>query len=462
MPGQKPERTVSLYVSGEAVTSRRLPPDFLIGCATAAHQVEGGIDNDWSVFERKVPSPIAGGGRATRAIDHFTRYREDLAQLAAAGQNAHRFSVEWARVEPSPGVFDPAALDHYRDVVTVCREAGMEPIVTLQHFTLPRWLAERGGVLAPDAPALFARYAAVCAGVVGPRVRWWVTVNEPAVLAVQGYLDGQWPPGERSLAGMLRAFGALLRMHAAAAAALHRTATRSGREALVSVAHHERRQRPRRERHVLDRVAASFPDFLFNRWFLRSCLTGRMLPPVGLGERVPSLAGSLDYLGVNYYTEDVISFDPGLPRMLFARRDNDPDLPHTSFDWAINPAGLRRALLTLWRETHLPLLITENGVADERDELRAAYVVDHLNAVLDAVDAGADVRGYLHWTAWDNFEWAEGYTKRFGLWSVDPDTMERHPKPSSALYEEICRSGMVPATAPEWLVASTIEHAGAR
>lgn len=444
------------------MTSRRLPPDFLIGCATAAHQVEGGIDNDWSLFERQVPSPIAGEGRSTRAIEHYDRYRVDLAQLAAAGQNAHRFSIEWARVEPTPGVFDRDALDHYRDVVRVCREVGLEPVVTLQHFTLPRWLAERGGILAPDASVLFARYAALCADVVGAEVRWWLTINEPAVLAVQGYLDGQWPPAQRSLIQMLRAFGALLRMHAAGAHALHQTAIRRGRDALVSVAHHERRQRPRRQSNPLDQFAAAFPDFLFNRWFLRSCLTGRMLPPVGLGEHVPGLAGSLNYLGVNYYTEDVISFDLRLAGMLFAHRDNDPTLPHTSFDWAINPAGLHRALLSLWQETRLPLLVTENGVADEHDELRAAYVVDHLNAVLDAADAGADVRGYLHWTAWDNFEWAEGYTKKFGLWSVDRETMARHPKPSSALYEEICRSRQVPARAPDWLMASTIEHAGAR
>ncbi|MBV8528296.1 MAG: glycoside hydrolase family 1 protein [Candidatus Dormibacteraeota bacterium] len=444
------------------MTSRRLPPDFLIGCATAAHQVEGGIDNDWSAFERQVPSPIAAGGRTTRAIDHHSRYREDLAQLAAAAQNAHRFSIEWARVEPSPGVFDRAALDHYGDVVRVCRDVGLEPVVTLQHFTLPRWLAERGGIRAPDAPALFARYAALCADVIGAQVRWWVTINEPAVLAVQGYLDGQWPPAQQSLTQMFQAFGGLLRMHAAGALAVHRTATQRGGEALVSVAHHERRQRPLRDSNLLDRAAAAFPDFLFNRWFLRSCLSGRMLPPVGLGERVAGLDGSLDYLGVNYYTEDVISFDPALPGMLFAHRDNDPALPHSSFEWAINPAGLRRALLALWHETRLPLLITENGVADEHDELRAAYVVDHLNAVLDAVDAGADVRGYLHWTAWDNFEWAEGYTKKFGFWSVDRETMARHPKPSSALYEEICRSGVVPARAPDWLTASTIERAGAR
>ena len=123
------------------MSSRALPAGFLIGCATAAHQVEGGIDNDWSEFERQVPSPIAGGGRSTRAIDHYVRYRDDLTQLAAAGQNAHRLSIEWARVEPSPGVFDPAALAHYRDVVRHCGELDLEPVLTLHHFTLPRWLA---------------------------------------------------------------------------------------------------------------------------------------------------------------------------------------------------------------------------------------------------------------------------------------------------------------------------------
>ena len=444
------------------MTPRPLPPGFLLGCATAAHQVEGGIDNDWSAWERQRPSPIADGSDATRAIEHYSRYREDLAMLAAAGQNAHRFSIEWARVEPSPGVFDRAALDHYADVVRVCRQLGLEPVVTLHHFTLPRWLADRGGVLAADAPVLFARYAAACATAFGADVRWWVTINEPAVLASQGYVLGVWPPNQQSIGGLFAALGALVRMHAAAATALHATASRRGAAALVSVAHHERRQRPRRPRAVLDRAVAAMPDYVFNRWFLHACRSGRLLPPVGAGEVVAGLAGSLDYLGVNYYTEDVVAFDPKEAGLLFARRSDDPELPHSSFGWAINPAGLRRALLSLSRETSLPLLVTENGVADEHDELRPAYIVDHLNAVLDAVDGGADVRGFLHWTAWDNFEWAEGYTKKFGLWSVDRTTMRRIPKPSAALYEEICRTRVVPPAAPAWFGTGTIDAAGAR
>ena len=429
------------------MTQRPLPAQFLIGCATAAHQVEGGIDNDWSEWERRLPSPIVDGGDTSRAIEHYTRFREDIADLAAAGHNAYRFSIEWARVEPRPGVFDAVAFAHYADVVRTCRDHGLEPVVTLHHFTLPRWLAERGGVRAADAPMLFARYAAACAWRLGRAVTWWLTLNEPSVLVVQGFLNGVWPPQQRSLGAAFDAARGLLRMHAAGARALHDVASRRGDDVRVSFAHHERRLRAKRLASPLDRAAAVLPNYVFNRWFLRSCITGRVLPPIGRGQRVPGLYGSLDYLGVNYYSEDVVRFDPAAARTFFATVEADADLRLTSFGWAINPPGFRRALTTLWNLTALPLLVTENGVADEQDELRPAYIVDHLNALLDAVDDGADVRGYLHWTAWDNFEWSEGYTKRFGLWDVDRGTMARRAKPSAALYREICTRRSVPARA---------------
>ena len=425
------------------MAARRFPSDFLLGCATAAHQVEGGIENDWARFERTRPSPIADGSDASVAIDHYRRYRQDLEQLAAGHQGAHRFSVEWARVEPEAGCFDGAALEHYRDVAQTCRRLGMDPVVTLQHFTLPTWLADHGGLLHPQAPQLFARYAAACTEALGDGVVWWLTVNEPTVLALQGYLFGLWPPAQRSISRAFAALRGLLRMHAAGARAVHDVARRHGWDARVSVAHHERRLRPRAGASLLDRAAAVLPEFIFNRWFLHACVTGRALPPVGDGRRVPGLRGSLDFLGVNYYSEETVSFDGRTPLTLFAHLAPDPELPRTSFGWAIHPEGLRSALIDLWQETRLPLIVTENGVADEHDELRPRYLVDHLNAVLDAIDDGADVRGYLHWTAWDNFEWAEGYTKRFGLYSVDRDTLGRAPKPSAAVFAEICRTRRV-------------------
>jgi beta-glucosidase len=430
------------------VTPRRLPEGFLLGCATAAHQVEGGIDNDWSRWVCDHPEAISGGGDAVIAIDQYHRYREDLEQLGSMHHSAHRFSVEWARIEPEPGRFDREALEHYADVVRTCRGNGMEPVVTLQHFTLPVWLAESGGFAGAEAPMRFARFASACVEAFGDMVTWWVTVNEPTVVAVLGHLEGQWPPGERSLRRTLAALRGLLRMHAAAARAIMKVSSDHGRRAEVSIAHHERRLVPRDPSSSLDRAVAKLPDFLFNRWFLRSCAAGRMLAPVGHGEVVPGLAGSLTYLGLNHYTSEAVSLDLGAPGMLFARHEAVPGLPLSSAGWAIDAGALRRALTDLSAEFALPILITENGVADDNDELRPAYLRDHLDAVADAIDAGVDVRGYLYWTAWDNFEWAEGYTKRFGLISVDRATQQRIAKPSAAMFAETCRTREVPEATP--------------
>jgi beta-glucosidase len=429
------------------VTPRRLPEGFLLGCATAAHQVEGGIDNDWSRWVADHPEAINGGGDAVIAIDQYRRYREDLEQLGAMHHNAHRFSVEWARVEPEPGRFDLDALAHYADVVRTCRRRGMEPVVTLHHFTLPVWLADSGGFAAPEAPIRFARYAAACVEALGDMVTWWVTVNEPTVVAVLGHLEGQWPPGERSLRHTIAAMRGLLRMHAAAAQAITAVSRHQGRVAHVSIAHHERRLVPRDASSAVDRAIAKVPDYLFNRWFLRCCVAGRVLAPVGHGEVVPGLAGSLTYLGLNHYTSEAVSLDLGAPGMLFTRHEAVPGLPLSSAGWAIDAGALRRALIDLSSEFGLPILVTENGVADDHDELRPAFLRDHLNAVVDAIDAGVDVRGYLYWTGWDNFEWAEGYTKRFGLFSVDRETQERIAKPSAAMFAEICRTRDVPESA---------------
>jgi len=420
------------------------PKGFLFGCATAAHQVEGGNRNDWWRWER-TPGHIKDGSTADVACGHWERYREDLRELAAYGQNAHRFSVEWSRVEPREGEFDSQALEHYADVVRACRENGMEPLVTLHHFTFPLWLADAGGARAPQAPARFARFAARCAEAFGAEVRWWITVNEPVVLATIGHLRGEWPPGERSLLHSFAALRGLTRMHAAATSALRTVAARNGWEARVSVAHHVRGLLPANPRSRLDRAAAALPDHVFNRWFLRACRSGRLLPPVGAGQRVAGLRGSLDWLGLNYYCDDVLAFDARRPGELFARQGPAPDLPLSSFGWAIEPDGLRRALHMVSRETGgLPIVITENGVADQRDELRPRYLVEHLAAVHRAIAEGVDVRGYTHWTAWDNFEWAEGCSQRFGLFAVDPVTLERCPKPSAAVYAEICRAGGIP------------------
>jgi beta-glucosidase len=417
------------------------PKDFLFGCATAAHQVEGGNNNDWTNWE---PEHILDRSVSGTAIDHYNRYPEDLKSLASLGQNAHRFSVEWSRVEPTEGEFDPDALRHYVDVVKTCRDLKLEPILTLQHFTLPKWLAKKGGVLSRDAPKLFARYAAVCAEALGPHVTWWVTINEPNIYGVMAYLRGEFPPGEHDIRATLRAMAALLRMHAAGALAIRAISARHERRAAISFAHHERPLRAPEDGTVLDRLSAKLPNFLFNRWFLKSAVTGRMLPPIGHGQRIYGLETSLDWLGVNFYSEEQVRFDSDNAAELFAKVGADPNKPQSSFGWAIDSSAFQRALLDLWKHFHLPIVITENGVSDENDELRPQFLVDYLAAVHGAIESGADIRGYLHWTAWDNFEWARGYSQKFGLFSVDHQTMSRKAKPSAAIYETICRQGLIP------------------
>jgi beta-glucosidase len=423
----------------------RFPDGFLWGCATAAHQVEGGLDNDWMEFESR-PGAVKDGGSARVACDHYSRFREDLALLADLGQNAHRFSIEWSRVEPREGVFDPDGLQHYDDVLDECARLGLEPLPTLLHFSLPRWLAARGGVCATDAPARFARFAALCATRYGDRVRRWCTVNEPMVQATLGYLHGEWPPGARSLPGAFAAVRGLLRMHGAAATAVREASARAGRQASIGVAHHWRGMRPARPWSLADTTAGALPDFVFNRWWLQACADGYMRPPIGsAASRVPGVAGSLDWVGLNYYCDELVRFDWGHPRELFGRRYADPTLPRSTFGWAIDPDGLRRALHAVATLTRLPVVVTENGVADVDDELRPRFLVEHLAAVHRAIAEGVDVLGYMHWTSMDNFEWAEGYSQRFGLIAVDRETLERTPKPSAAVYQRICRANAIPA-----------------
>ena len=196
---------------------------------------------------------------------------------------------------------------------------------------------------------------------------------------------------------------------------------------------------------MADLAVASVPDFIFNRWWLRACVDGRMRPPVGAGQLVPAAAGSLDWIGLNYYCDDLIRFDWRRPHELFARQYPDPTLPRSTFGWAIEPDGLRRALHLVASLVDVPVVITENGVADTSDELRPRFLADHLSAVHRAIAEGVDVRGYMHWTSMDNFEWAEGYAQRFGLFAVDRDTLERTPKPSAAVYARVCRGNAVPS-----------------
>jgi beta-glucosidase len=443
-------RQTEQHVGGGALLP--FPPDFRFGVATAAHQVEGDNDNsDWWDFEQ-LPGRVIDGSRSGRACEHLRRFRDDLALVRDLHNDAYRFSVEWARVEPEPGRFDPAALAHYREVVEACRSLGLEPLVTLYHFTLPRWFAARGGWLAPGAVADFRRYARAVAGALGPLVRLWVTVNEPMVYLYQGYLRGVWPPARRSLPEAVRAGRALARAHVEAYRVLHESPGYRGEAPQVGLAQHLRVFDPARRGHRPDALAAAAQEAVFNWGFLDSLDRGRFYPPLGAGDAVPGWRPSLDYVGVNYYTRDRIRFAPARPGALFGLPERPAGAWLNDLGWEVHPAGLGRLLRETYRRYGRPLWVTENGIADATDAGRPAFIAAHLAEVARVLAEGVPVRGYCHWSLYDNFEWAEGFAARFGLYAVDFRTQRRALRQGGRVYAGIVRTRAVqagPTDSPE-------------
>jgi beta-glucosidase len=355
--------------------------------------------------------------------------------LRGMAHNAHRLSIEWSRIEPSPGQIDPGAVSHYRDVLECLRGFGITPFVTLHHFTSPLWLSQRGGFEDSTSVEAFRNYARLCANEYGDLVDMWTTFNEPNVYMYWGYLQGIWPPQKKDIRAAARASQNMLRAHAAAYAEIK--SAPHGTAAQVGIAQNLRVFTPWRAWLPLDRLAAAVPDRGFNRWFLRGCTDGSAGFPLGLRGRVPEAAGTLDYIGVNYYGRDMIAYSALHASNLFTRAFPKPGTERSEFDWEIYPEGLYAVLMDTWRRYGKPMYITENGIADRSDGKRPRFIVSHLAEAGRTVQDGADLRGYMHWSSMDNFEWAEGYKMRFGLIEVDFATQARTPRPSAALYSRI-------------------------
>jgi beta-glucosidase len=391
----------------------QFPTDFLWGAATAAHQVEGGnVNSDWWRFEHD-PSTAARESSGD-GIDHYHRYADDFELLASLGHNAHRLSVEWARIEPAPGEFSAAAMAHYRRMLGALRANGVTSFVTLHHFTLPAWFADRGGWLAPDALDLFERYCVRTTAALGDLVDFVCTINEPQMVALHGYLEGYHPPGLTNAILWKRVGRTLLAAH-------HRAveATRAHSDASPGLV-------------VQLPLLAPARDDPATIEFCRQ-LTAEIID-LHLDGLSPTSGG--DWLGVQYYRKNWV--DPSSPT-LFA----PPPAGHpvTQMGWAVHPDGLRQMLHRAAR-TGLPLYVTENGIATEDDGERVDYLEAHLGAVLAAMEEGVDVRGYIHWSAFDNFEWAEGYRPKFGMIAIDrADGFRRHPRPSAEAFARVARSG---------------------
>jgi beta-glucosidase len=415
---------------------------FLYGAATAAYQIEGAWDLDgkrpsiWDAFVR-VSGAVENGDTGDVACDHYHRFRDDVALMAELGLDAYRFSVSWPRVLPDgTGSVNAAGIAFYDRLVDALLEARIRPFVTLYHWDLPQALQERGGWDASDVVAAFAEYAALLGERLGDRVHDWITVNEPEVAAFAGHYHGVHAPGRRDFALALRAADAMVRAHASARAALPSAAS-------VGIALNLSPCEG-------DEQATRLADGYLNRWFLDPVF-GRGYPQDMLewyGEAAPALElppiPRPDFVGVNYYYRRIVR---DAPAPLGWRQVAPPDAELSEMGWEVYPDGLCEILLRVARDyTPRSIYVTENGIALPRgldDGRRVAYLESHLAAVDRARALGAPVDGYFVWSLLDNFEWAYGRSKRFGIIEVDFETQQRTIRRSGRRYAELIRSAAV-------------------
>jgi len=417
-----------------AETTVHFPRGFLWGAATAAHQMEGNnTNNQWWKWEQEGHTKHKSG----LACDWWGgRWKEDMDRAAETGQNAHRFSVEWSRIQPAPDRWDEDALDRYRAMARGMLERGLMPLITLHHFTDPLWLYEQCGWETADVVPLFEKYVRKVVEALKEYTNYWVTINEPNIYALSGYVTGDFPACHKGLGMSVKVLANMLKGHAAAYRAIHQIQP----EARVGYALHYRPMVPANAWSPLDRLMRNIQYEGVNMSFPSALSSGVMKSPLG-SVRIPEVKGLQDFLGINYYSVDTVRFDLGSAKELFGKRyyPADSDLSSTKFI-ANLPQGLFDSLK--WANTtypNLPLLVTENGVEDAEDKLRPRYLAQHVHAMWRAVNFNWPVKGYFHWSLVDNFEWERGWTQRFGLWGLDVETQARIRRPSVDLYAAICK-----------------------
>lgn len=406
----------------------KFPKGFLWGAATSSHQVEGGNKNNWSEWEEKNAERLAKEAKdkwqkwqqekfpemfdpqnyiSGRACDHYNRYEEDFDLAKSGGHNAHRFSIEWSRIEPEEGKFDEREIEHYRKVILALRERGMEPFVTLWHWTDPIWITKMGGWENKKTIDYFLRYVEKMVSEYKDLVKFWIVVNEPNVGIGFGYLTGAQPPAKKNLISFLKAYFNLLSAYKKAYKIIHEI----DNIARVGFAHSYYIYEAELWKPI-NKITVSILTF-FSNYFARK------------------IRGYEDFIGCNYYT-----------RMVFSRKKRSiSDENLTDLNWEMYPEGIYNILSSL-KKYNLPVYITENGLADAEDSRREKFIRDHLRQVYKAIEGGVDVRGYIHWSLLDNYEFPEvrGFWPRFGLIEIDYKTLERKPRKSFYEYAKICKN----------------------
>jgi len=427
------------------------PKGFLWGSATASHQVEGSnTNNNWSAWEEQA-GRIRLGHMAGLACDWWGgRWKEDFDRAAETGQNAHRLSIEWSRVQPRQDVWDESAIDYYRQMLRGLDQRGLTPMVTLHHFTDPLWLTEMGGWENDETPALFEKFVAKIVDALKEFCRTWITINEPNVYTVMGYLFSAFPPGKNDLKSCFLVLKNLIRGHAAAYRAIHALQ----HDASVGIAHNYQSIQPAHPWLPWDHWLARFVHTNFNASFPLALATGKFkfaFQSISL----PEARHTQDFFGLNYYTRQMAAVNLLRKKDLFIHLGHPKDAEISDTGHIANvPQGFYEAM-KFAKGFGIPIYITENGVEDADDNLRPRYLIQHVHQMWRAVNFNWPIKGYFHWSLVDNFEWERGWTQRFGLWGLDLETQARIRRTSVDVYEAICRENGIDSTMV-WKYAPTI------
>jgi len=434
-----------------AIKRSNFPEDFIFGTATAAYQIEGAVNEDgrepsiWDVFSH-TPGKVKNMENGDIACDHYHRYIEDIEIMKEIGLDAYRFSISWSRVLSKGKIKNEKGLDFYNRLVDELLKNNITPFITLYHWDLPYYLYEKGGWLNPDIALYFQDYAALIFETLGDRVKNWITLNEPWCSSFLGYFMGTHAPGHKNINEAFIAAHNLLKAHGHAVK-VFREIVKDGKIGITNVVS---KIEPAQENEEDFQVAILVDEFV-NGWFHDPVVFGKypenakgLLKQLGL--KIPEddmdiISQPIDFFGVNYYSRQLIKYDPYNPLMY---KHVEGELPKTEMGWEIYPKGLYDMLKKLHQRYGLPLYITENGMAGPdklinnivNDHYRIDYLEKHFQQALLAIKNGVNLKGYFIWTLMDNFEWAEGYSKRFGIVYVDYKTQKRYLKKSALWLKE--------------------------
>lgn len=400
----------------------KFPDKFIWGASSSAHQHDGGTINDWARWEDKGEGRVDEDAVSGKTADHWNKFAADFAYLTEMNLNAYRFSISWARVEPTEGFYDKTSLEHYDKMFAELAKRKITPIVTLHHFGNPIWVADQGGWKNSKTVRDFERFAMMIVSRYGKNIRFWVTINEPTIESSLSYMYGIWPPGEKNVISTFRVINNLLRAHNDLYRSIHSYYLVKGWEQpQVGFAHH-----------MFDMVPAT-PN-LTNRFITRLYLLFTN------DYCLIRTKDNLDFIGVNYYFHKELRFKIGGSGGIFDEKGTGGKT--SDLGWEIYPKGIYNLCKNL-SKYKLPIYITENGLADHNDTRRASFIVAHLTELQRAISEGVDVRGYIHWSLLDGFEWEHGFRGSYGLVEIDFETLGRSLRPSGLVYGKIAKSNAI-------------------